>query len=149
MLSYEQFLNIKSNKQKEVVMPQIKVLMTGIAHNMITPGVFPEMDRALTEAVETAFNIKGRHDVAFDVLYLPYTRGESPVQIGVIYTAGTDEYRTGRIFDPTKEEREAAAIKVQESFAAFLIANGIGPITPSVWIIPLYNSHFLSGQVEN
>ena len=116
---------------------------------MITADKFPDLSLWLTSAVESAFGIIGRNDVAVDVFGVLFTRNEAPIQIEVPYSAGTDEYKTGEIFDPSEEVREAVVIKIRANFAAFLKKHDIAPIVPSVWILPQYKSTFKVGEVED
>lgn len=129
-------------------MPQIKLIFNPLALNLIVPSTWDNLKRGLRDAVENSFLIAGRNDVAFTFLSAMHTDGEAPLQIEVLYTAGTDEYGTGTIFDPDDAMKEAATKALRAHFAAFLKEHGMGAITPSVWIRPQYKSHFVGGVVE-
>ncbi len=130
-------------------MSQIKVFLDFKTGNMITTSEeFKDMGIRLISAVEEAFGISGRDDVAFDIFKVLYTQNEAPVQIEVLYTAGTDEYGTGQIFDPDEDMKARAVELILKGFNEFLWARRIGSIVPSVWIRPQYKSVFKPGKVE-
>lgn len=126
-------------------MPQIKVYLNPTALNMITDEKFGDLGLRLTESVETAFGICGKGDVAFDIISVLYTRNESPVQIEVLYTAGTDEYKKGKLFDPSETKKKKVAHKIRSTFEDFLLEHKIATLVPSVWIRPQYKSLFQEG----
>lgn len=128
-------------------MPQIKVYLNPVARVFITESTFKDLYRLLTAAVEAAFGIEGKNDVAFDVFDVRYTANEAPVQIEVLYTAGEDEYNVGKPFDPDDDEKMAAFAGIRNSFTEFLARNHIATFTPSVWIRPQYKSLFKPGEV--
>ena len=127
-------------------MPQIKVYLNTKALSMITEDKFDNLKIWLTYAVERAFEIEGKDDVAFNIISVLYTSNESPVQIEVIYTAGEDEYNTGSIFDPTETEKDIAILEITASFSNFLLNHRMVALTPSVWIRPQYKSRFRAGS---
>ena len=128
-------------------MPQIKLFLNQKAQNMFD-GTFDELGARLTAVIEKVFGIQGKNDVAFDVFGVIYTKNEAPVQIEVHYTAGTDEYNTGQVFDPTRVEQMKAVDEIRAAFQLFQFEQGIEAIHPSVWICPVYKSLFQSGCVE-
>ncbi len=130
-------------------MPQIKVYFNPMASNALNNLPLNELDRWLTEALESAFEISGKNDVAFDVFDVRYTARESPVQIEVLYTAGSDEYGTGSVFDPDDTMKTRAINQLKLHFRLFLKVNGADNIVPSVWIRPQYNSKFEPGVAED
>ncbi|MFA6315061.1 MAG: hypothetical protein WC648_01680 [Candidatus Paceibacterota bacterium] len=129
-------------------MPQIKVYLNRLAANMIIDETFDDLSRSLIATVEAIFGIEGKEDVAFDVFDVRYTANEAPVQIEVLYTAGEDEYGTGKPFNPGEDEKAAALVEIRHSFVEFLSRNRIDTLVPSIWIRPQYESKFEPGELS-
>lgn len=127
-------------------MPQIKVYLNRMAADMIVDETFDVLSRSLIGAVETAFGLEGKNDVALDILDVRFTTNEAPVQIEVLYTAGEDEYGTGKPFDPNDAEKTNAIEAIRSCFAEFIARNCIAAIVPSVWIRPQHGSKFKPGE---
>lgn len=128
-------------------MPQIKVFLNPKALNVIPSESFNELGTRLSLVLEATFGIQGKDDVAFDVFGVLYTMNEAPVQIEVLYTAGEDEYGTGKVFDPSQKEQDSAITNILAAFAEFLKAKSIDSVVPSVWIRPQHKSRFKPGIV--
>jgi len=127
-------------------MPQIKVYLNEAGRKIVKPDTFNDLGICLIHAVETAFCIEGKNDVAFDIFEVAYTKNESPVQIEVLYTVGTDDYGRGELFDPPEEVRRSVTEKILWEFSDFRRLHSIAETTPSVWIRPQHNSTFTPGS---
>lgn len=125
-------------------MPQIYLKVSPDAqqrlaqHGTDTAAVGKILDQSLAAVVAEVWDVPF-HDIAFSAEDLVYTRGEADFQLEVRYTAGTDEYRRGKPFDPDDGEREKLADRIQKTAEARFAGLGY---TISVWIKPSYKSVF-------
>lgn len=94
----------------------------------------------LIPLVEEGFGVE---DVAFTAVRATSTINEADIQIEVRYTAGEDEYKRGKPFDPTKDEQEAVAKSLKKASETFFNDNGLPEYSTSVWTQPHYKGFFL------
>jgi len=130
-------------------MPQIFLMLSPQAQSKLgnTPdrawGMLERLDRALSHLVITEWDVP-KEDVACSAANLLYARGEADIQIEFRYTAGDDEYGTGKAFEPTKEQRgklvDAALKAAKELFQKYDYN-----LTCSAWPKPYKDSEFKMG----
>ncbi len=131
-------------------MPQIYMIIGSynfqgmyIPKKVLARTCFELLASQLIEAVEEVFGIKGLDDVAFTACEPAfYTKGEADVQIEIRYTAGKDEYKRGKPFEPLEEEQDLLAERIRMVFGRFLEGYKLPQLSLSVWCKPFYNSSF-------
>jgi hypothetical protein len=123
-------------------MPQIKVILNPTAQKRIPERLYSKIGENFTSLLEQTFDIVGKNDVAFDILPALYTLNEADVQIEILYTAGEDEYKTGKPFDPDEHLKDLASQVLKQYFCELMAGNRIPDITVSVWIRPQHHSKF-------
>jgi hypothetical protein len=123
-------------------MPQVYVIL-GPSAGAITEGssglLFATMLEVIKKSVEVIFEVPVKDDVAVTVVRSVFTINEADIQFEVRYTAGKDEYKKGRLFDPTEQQQKKLAKKILKTtnkcFGDRFVA--------SVWIKPYYKSVFV------
>lgn len=113
-------------------------------------GEIRDLGKSFMDAVEKAFGIEGKNDVAFTAVSAECTEGEADFQVEIRYTGGEDEYGVGEPFDPTSEQQETLSDLLWEKFNKWIMGGGqFGGFnlnwTLSVWHKPFYKSHFHTG----
>ena len=143
-------------------MPQIYLKFAPRVRDLATESLIKTLDVALTLAVMEVWKVP-QHDITVSAEHLIYARSEADVQIEIRYTAGEYEYDWGEPFDPTREEQESIAVRMQgvaqeimgESYAERELAKGektlvIPPqFSVSVWTKPSYKGFFLPPEPSN
>lgn len=127
-------------------MPQIKIVPCNKETRKVLMGDrarYLAFELKLRLAVEDGFRIptKYREDIAVTVT-APAERiySEANVQMEVGYTAGEDEYKQGKPFDPTIEEQTKVADLIYKEFATFLRDYKLPHLSLSVWCQPFHKS---------
>jgi len=93
--------------------------------------------QTLIKVVEEAFEIEGKHDVAFTAVPALYVFKEADIQIEIKYTVGEDEYDRGKPFDPPTEQKELLIEKIKKKMKQTFPGYSV-----SVWIRPQRESLF-------
>jgi hypothetical protein len=97
-----------------------------------------EIGQALIKTVEEVFDLEGKNDVAFTAVNAAHTISEQPIQVEVRYTAGEDEYKRGKPFDPPESQRRMLADAINNRLKELLPPR----INSSTWVKPYYHSTF-------
>lgn len=121
-------------------MPQVFIMIRPRVQNReeLQGEKLEALGQALMADVERTWP-ETREDVALSVVSLVYAFKEADVQVEVRYTAGEDEYGTGKIFDPSKEEKERLVAAMTKTLTDAL--SGCAD-SVSVWPIPIRDSVF-------
>ena len=120
-------------------MPQIYVMIAPKVKGVVVPKL-DELDRLITNAVVDAFGRDVAGDVSCTAVETLYVRDDGDVQIEIRYTAGGDEYRTGRMFDPGQEQMDFLVRLINGAMETLF--SGTSMNTYSVWIIPFRGTVF-------
>ena len=136
-------------------MSQIKLVPSDKETKKILMGNMKRFNIFMVEAiaaVNNGFNIPDGYRNDISVTVNPpadYIYNEANVQIEVGYTAGEDEYKQGKPFDPTMPEQEKVTNLINEAFTKFLNGNNsmvklkkLPHLSLSVWCQPYRKSAF-------
>ncbi len=121
-------------------MPQIYLKIAPVAQSAMTQEVLKEIDEEFSERIWTLWSIP-ENDVAFSAENLIYTRGEADIQIEIRYTAGTDEYNKGELFDLDKGKQRLLSDSLGIVIKRILTQKNLS-FSVSVWIKPSYHGIF-------
>ena len=122
-------------------MPQNKVTLAPGVIISFNKEKFELLEKKFKEAVIKAFNVP-ENDIAFTAVAALFTKGEADVQVEVNYSAGKDEYKRDKPFDPCEEEQKTLVKLFKSAFDVFCIEQNMPPMSLSVWPIPHYNTEF-------
>ena len=125
-------------------MPQIyAILDPHLADNYCKGDGLDVFFQTLKPVIEKRFGIEGADDIAITVVSAVRTVGEANVQIEIRYTAGTDEYKKGRPFDPSLKTQEDLIEDIHQSYLSYRRQRPASQaLKISVWCKPYYNSAF-------
>lgn len=123
-------------------MPQIHITLGPSVADWFTTERLNTLDSKLTDVVERGFDIEGKKDVTATVMKAGHTRDEADVQIEYRYTIGTDEYKRGKPFNPTRAQQEFVVIRTKMAFYEFISEQKLPNMTLSVWCIPYRDTVF-------
>lgn len=130
-------------------MPQVYMI--------IAPSVQPKFSDAagyrklqsigwdLIAQTEKVFGLEKEDDTAFTAVNAVCVLHESEIQIEIRYTAGEDEYGTGEVFAPSKEQRILLADSILEAMQEPL--RGIAK-SVTVWVKPYEDSVFKGAPIR-
>jgi hypothetical protein len=120
-------------------MPQILVTLGPKTEHSFGKEMAELFGKALIPIIEKGFGVK---DAAFTSVRATSTINEADIQIEVRYTAGTDEYKIGKPFDPTPKEQEVVRKSIKERAARFFSDNGLPQYSTTEWTQPHYGGGF-------
>ena len=125
-------------------MPQIYVILDSYLAKIFCPGeALDAFIQSLPPVVERHFDIMGKNDVAITIVRALKTVGEANLQVEIRYTAGSDEYGTGEIFDPSAARQQALIENIYKIFKNFPGFQHNAPaLTLSVWCKPYRGGEF-------
>lgn len=127
-------------------MPQIYVILDSYLAKTFRPGeALDVFIQSLPRVVERHFDIEGRNDndIAITIIQALKTVGEANIQIEIRYTAGSDEYGTGEIFDPSSARQIALIEGIHKLFKNHPGFGFNAPaLTLSVWCKPYRGGEF-------
>lgn len=115
-------------------MPQI---FSVVSSKVVLSNEMKRKIKGLRAIVEEKFNIIGRKDVAVTTIQADDIEDEADIQIEIRYTAGTDEYIPGKIFDPQDEVKESLCNEIKRQ-----IQSTYPTLSVSVWCMPFYKTLF-------
>lgn len=122
-------------------MPQNKVIINSEMVKYFNKYRWELLAKKLEEAVIKAFKVP-QNDIAFTAIATLFTKGEADIQVEIAYTAGKDEYKQNKPFNPSEEEQRFLAQLINLAFEAFREEQGLPAMSLSVWCMPHYGGYF-------
>ena len=119
-------------------MPQAYVIL-GPRFKLHSMTYFNDVMQGIMQSTESILGVPVKNDVALTVVQAVHTVNEADIQVEIRYTAGKDEYHTGRVFDPSASQRELLAKEILRIMREFFGSR----FKLSVWIKPYYKSLFV------
>lgn len=125
-------------------MPQVYVILGPEVNVSLQNGTyylsFQDTLNQIIKATERIFEVPHiENDVAITVVNSIFTINEAEIQVEVRYTAGKDEYKKGKPFNPSENQQ----IKLAQQISKFMRKAFMNRYTVSVWIKPYYKSVFI------
>jgi|GEM_PF-5942894 len=114
-------------------MPLIQLFVAPSVRRRFPVPNLPLIGQELTEIVEEIFDIRGRDDVEFRVIYPQCVLHGDDLEIEISYTVGVGEYEEGVFFEPSQEQRKALCEKII-AYLTEIASWRVGSV--SVWVIP-------------